>query len=317
VLIISYILTGLSIFWAETDSVAMKNKFGLFIKPILFFVFVFTANNSHSQHSKASSWLNFGQSIAGIPADTPELEFLRAADSRRNNAEILKRLRNLEQICFSGNPEDQKLAARMVDVRILDLQKILEERAQKEDLEARDAPESYLAQEAELDQWPGRDVWLLRFAAKNDRQKCELIELISALTVARLSTLKASKDICGFNDFICRDTDDVLFQKDLKRLRWELRYLASLNPSEIPEEPASCRRRHQEALERLAFAQPDPQYDQHRWPMGRAFGMCGRGMSAHWIDDDVVAGKKETPVGWTKIFENLDWKDIIEIEGRE
>jgi len=258
------------------------------------------------------SWQQNSRAIPSFTNAPPErLLVMRKRDQARSTGEILARVRNLEQICIMGSPEDQMKRTPQIDERILDLRRILETRAQNAGLNAEEAPEDYLT--AETPRWNSEPVWKMRFDAASPERRCELVELATALSIARLSTLPASKQICKFQDFICDDSKEKLFQRDLRRLQWELRYLSSIDEKDLPQRPETCRKNLIEAKLRLSFAAPKESDTAHRWPLGRAIGMCARPMSAHYLDKDFIDGKSSAPEAWSHKTQ-LGWNQILDVE---
>jgi hypothetical protein len=279
---------------------------------IVTFILVLSSLSVFAQHG-----LHFNEGIRSFPkieAAPERLTQLRKNDESRNNTELLARLRNLEQVCIMTAPQEQLKRAQRIDERMMDLRKILESRAESEALETQDAPEDYLA--AETPTWKLQSVWKARVEAASLERRCEWVELLSAVAVARLSTIPASKPICGFQDFICEDVSDKLFVRDTRRLNWELRYLAAIDSKDLPPKPESCRANLSEMKERLQFAEPAKDKGAHRWPLGRAIGMCGRPMSAHYLDQAFMDGKMSKPKAW-KLTPQVGWDEILDIEEQD
>ncbi len=241
---------------------------------------------------------------------------LRRHDESRSSSELRRRFYNLEQICFAGNDENTRISANKVDIRMKDLAEVLWKRMGAENFAPIDAPDAFLSGKQTLNTWKGRDLFLTRFRARSIEERCRLTELLLASAVARISLIEPSKPICSFRDFICENSKDALFQKDLKRLRWEFRYLSALKDKDLQGAPDSCKALLNEAKERTHFAEPNPKHHAHRWPLGRAFGMCARPMSAHYLDDAVVSERQPEPEGWIagSRGRNLDWDEILKVE---
>jgi hypothetical protein len=276
------------------------------------FVLVVSSLSIFAQHAPLS-----GYGIESYPKTevAPErLTKLRKNDEGRSTSELLARLRNLEQVCIMAAPEEQLKRAQRIDERIMDLRKILEVRAKSEGLESLDAPEDYLSSKNPT--WQMQDVWKARVEAASPERRCEWVELLSAVAIARLSTIPASKPICKFQDFICEDASDALFVKDSRRLNWELRHLATIESEELPPKPESCRANLSEMKERLQFAEPSKDKSANRWPLGRAIGMCGRPMSAHYLDQAYMDGKTSEPKAW-KYNPKVGWDEILDIEEQD
>lgn len=284
---------------------------------VLLLLFFVQSPLALAQHGvgELSEILNPGK-LNWVPLDTPDsLNDLRQQDSTRSVSELRRRFYNIEQICFFGNDETTRESTKRVDVRMQDLEKALKERCEQLKVSIVDAPENFLKGRETLDNWQGRELFLDRFRSRNIEDRCRMVELLLTEAVARVSTIPPSKPICGFNDFACEDSSDELFQKDLRRLNWEFRYLKAIDDADLSEGPEACRGMLREARERVAFAQPQPG-EVSRWPLGRAFGMCARPMNAHYLDDDVVNDKKEEPKGWGAALDhrNLPWEEVFKIE---
>jgi hypothetical protein len=279
---------------------------------IVTFVLVVSSLSIFAQHAPL-----FGDGILSFEkkeAAPERLTKLRKDDESRSTAELLARLRNLEQVCIMAAPAEQLKRAQRIDERIMDLRNILEVRAKSEAFESLEAPEDYLS--AETPTWKMKEGWRARVEAASPERRCEWVELLSAVAVARLSSIPASKPICKFQDFICEDASDKLFVRDTRRLNWELRYLSAIDSKELPPKPESCRANLSEMKERLQFGEPAKDKGANRWPLGRAIGMCGRPMSAHYLDQAYMDGKTSEPKAW-KFNPQVGWDEILDIEEQD
>lgn len=286
---------------------------------LLFLVFIFThtalADSLHELTSAATA-AKEGAMDYSIAVSDSLLRF-ETQDRHRSTEEILQRIRNLEQICFTGPLEKVRAIGQAIDRRLESFFKVLQSRAEKLSIGYSEAPDDYLNQDNP--QWDEAHTWQTIFSAKSEAQKCQMLELAYTTALARITLAKPSTPIKCFRDIMCNNIEGDLFKRDLRRLQWETRHITTLTPESIP---AGCKDFRDDFDKRLAFAAPAAGAKLSRWAMGKAFGMCGRSMSAHYQDEEISEGKIPKPAGWGMASGNgatgagMTFDDIIGIENQ-
>ena len=241
---------------------------------------------------------------------------LNKEDSERSVSSLFQRFQRLEQICFSGVDQTTLNAAGRVDVRMESLAEALMRHRQSAGLPVNEATKDFLSGITTVKNWVGRAVFLEKFRALSVEARCQQVELLLASSAARVGTLKPSIKIQGFDDFLCEDSNDPLYLQDLRRYNWEFRHLMAIEEDDLAGASDACLFQLKEAHLLYNFIQPNLEHSAQRWPLGRAFGMCARPMSSHYLDDEVVDESRSEPLGW-QFFEethDISWDLIHRIE---
>lgn len=301
-------------------------KFRIFVSCLVWAVYSLGYANSLSSNKEVAGIVHGIRAVNTSKEQAPEetskvpdvletegLARAEKEDIYRSSTEVVQRLRNLEQLCFDGNVERSKKIGAALDRRVSSLLWAIKPAAEKLGVWAQDPPDSYLTNKGTS--WPESSGWREKFLAKKSKQKCEVIEYAYAVALARISLAPSIKPIECYKDTQCANYKSELFQKDLRRLMWELRYFTSLDSKDIP---TGCKHYHDEMLERLSYATPKEGAGlKQRWVMGRAIGMCGRTMSAHYIDFKVSSNQVPTPAGYNFSINNpnqISFDDILKFE---
>ncbi len=272
----------------------MKNK--IFQNIFILSIFIFSCTHSQrklAEDSKALEWT----------IDWPEVAHF-------SNFEIEKRIERLEQVCVQGQSiEEQIQYANIVKSRMHQYSDLLSDRFQKlgyksVDLkELRQTPKTSLLKYS-LKEWDDLESWKQEFTnAPQTLDRCELLESAWLNSLLRLQVLEPSKAICRFSDILCENPKELEYRNDMARAFWELRFFdAGIKPKMLQSYSRSsgmCDENQlwKKASKRIAFLK-DTKI--RRRPLGYAIGMCGRSMTAHYLDDEVVGKKEKTPEGWSK-----------------
>jgi hypothetical protein len=221
--------------------------------------------------------------VTGSPPVDPELEDLMV---------LRAKVEALEQVATYGGPEKQRCGADQTIQQMCKLIVPFEFQLKLAGIEGHSLPpdESY-------EHWDGKLLWASRLHGENDVKRCKDLHLAYIFAVYGLTTEEPSVPIHGMKDMRIKKhdgtwiSDDALL-KDRERAAWQLRFIQS-TPRELV--PALCLEIVQEAEKRWKFI-----YSAERRPLGFAIGMCGRSLSAHYLDDE-VNNTRSAPKGWTEL----------------
>lgn len=205
----------------------------------------------------------------------------------------LKRLEEKEQTCFFGSPYYQERKSAVLRDEIAEIQGWLAPVFKAEGIEMDDLADP----KWDLKEWPGSKEWIGRLSKLDPSQRCVALERAYAFAITQMSLLDPTVPIEGYQDLLLESETKVPpdVQSDRKRAAWAFRYLSSVPDDLYPKEcycvtKSRCLKEIVRSRYRYIFS--------NRRPLGYAYGMCGRSMNAHYLDDDVTANRLPEPAGW-------------------
>jgi len=135
--------------------------------------------------------------------------------------------------------------------------------------------------------------WLAALRARPKPARCDLLRLAYAVSISRLSLMKASLAEPPSFPIGSEQAASPEFATDTARALWELRYFWVI-PPDAAWIPTDCADRTfpdfsilHEARARIDFLEngaTTPKASFRRWPLGRAARMCGRPFVTHYAD---------------------------------
>jgi len=261
---------------------------------------------------------------SSLPSSADSKSALTQSASVRENASasdvacVLNEVVAIEQLCLSGTRFD---APQKVPPHLERLKRFLPK------LDAALAQVGLLDDKApsgwDGEHWVGQRRWLRVVrgcSAPNADSGTNLLNAIYARAIIRLATLSPTP--CdrgigmnreeGFGMFYRVPTkSDRLSsaqlsfvnasEKDRLRAMWELRFF-NVSAEIVSSVSPSVKKLLIEGRARLRFvseSETDQEKPLRRRALGWAYGMCGRPMNAHYLDDAVAKGKCPKPAGWT------------------
>jgi hypothetical protein len=205
---------------------------------------------------------------------------------------VQSKMEAIEQISSFGTRENQECGARLMRE---------EETALLEPWSAQIGAAGIVTHDLDYNwdekSWSGQGQWLASLGNADASGRCRMLRMAYIMAVYRLDTLDPSVEIRTMKDMRLRDShgntliDDEALRIDRARASWELRYLRGIPAALIPQ---SCAGVVAEAGKRWNFI-----HDSDRRPLGIAYGMCGRPLAGHYLDDEADAGARPHPAGWS------------------
>jgi hypothetical protein len=237
---------------------------------LLVFPLIFAAVPAHAT-STAWCWLDSNS------------DNCKQAQEEVKVAKALSELESIEQRTVFGGSEAQlgPVEKRKLELRdaVAPVEGLIYAQGMRADVEPSDW---------DFKRFDGNLPWLrsLQFAPADKR--CEMLTLAYIFAVWKLDTLEPETPILSMKDIRIKvETDAVL--RERRRAAWQLRYLHFIPTAVIP---ADCQHIAVEAEKRWNFI-----FTKRR-ALGFAIGMCGRPMSAHYLDDEVENKTRTAPEEW-------------------